>query len=259
MQIDWITVVAQIANFLVLVWILQRLLYRPVVRAMDRRAAAIRARFDEAARREAEAAAETERLQAERQALAARRDEMLRETRAEAQALREQLETEAREAVAERRRNWEEQLDREQATFLAEVRREAATHVARLARRVLGDLASAPLEAAIADSFIDRLRGLKAETLDDLRAEAEASGGRVHVTSAFDLPEDLRARLLTAVRETLDPQAEISFARDPDLICGIRLRLRGKTLQWSVDAYLDELQQEISATLEREGPAEAAE
>ena len=40
MQIDWITVAAQIVNFLVLVWILQRLLYRPVTRAMARRKAA---------------------------------------------------------------------------------------------------------------------------------------------------------------------------------------------------------------------------
>ena len=42
MQIDWITIVAQIVNFLVLVWLLNRVLYRPLSRALDERAAAVR-------------------------------------------------------------------------------------------------------------------------------------------------------------------------------------------------------------------------
>ena len=41
MQIDWITVSAHIVNFLILVWLLKRFLYRPVIRAMDRRIAAV--------------------------------------------------------------------------------------------------------------------------------------------------------------------------------------------------------------------------
>ena len=38
MPIDWFTVVAQILNFLVLVWILKRVLYGPVLRAIAERA-----------------------------------------------------------------------------------------------------------------------------------------------------------------------------------------------------------------------------
>ena len=37
MQIDWITVAAQIVNFLILVWLLQHFLYGPITRAMQRR------------------------------------------------------------------------------------------------------------------------------------------------------------------------------------------------------------------------------
>ena len=41
MDVDWITVAAQIANFLVLVWLLKRFLYGPVILAMDERDARI--------------------------------------------------------------------------------------------------------------------------------------------------------------------------------------------------------------------------
>ncbi|MEX5728797.1 F-type H+-transporting ATPase subunit b [Rhodovulum iodosum] len=259
MQIDWITVAAQIANFLVLVWILQRLLYRPVTRAMARRKAAIRDRFAEAERREAEAAQQAERLRAEQQALQDRRDAFLREAQQDAHALRQRLEAEARDAVAERRQAWEDQLDREQSAFLDTFSRDAADHVTRLARRVLSDLAGARLEEAIADSFIARLHGLPEKTRDALRAEARAADGAMRVTSAFDPPGAMRARLSEALRATLHQDAQVAFVHDPGLICGIRLKIRGQTLQWSVDAYLDDLNDALAATLQRDGPAEAAE
>ena len=41
MSIDWITVIAQIANFLVLVWLLKRFLYRPILDGIDAREAEI--------------------------------------------------------------------------------------------------------------------------------------------------------------------------------------------------------------------------
>ena len=257
MQIDWITVAAQIVNFLVLVWLLQRLLYRPVTRAMEQRAAAIRENFDEAARREAEALAEADRLRAAQQELEAQRAQMLAAAQNEAHALRQQLEAEARDAVAERRATWEDQLSREQATFLSELRREAAGHVARLSRQVLRDLASASLEQAMAETFLSRLRALGGRTLEDLRAAAREAGGSVTVSGAFDLPEDLRARLSAAIREQVDASAQVDFETDPEMICGIRLKVRGQTLHWSIDAYLDDLEEEVSEMLERSSVRDA--
>ena len=48
MHIDWLTVVAQIVNFLVLVYLLKRFLYGPILQAMDDRQAGIAARLQEA-------------------------------------------------------------------------------------------------------------------------------------------------------------------------------------------------------------------
>ena len=58
MSIDWITVVAQIANFLVLVWLLKRFLYRPILDGIDAREAEITRRMAEAgeAQKKAQAA-----------------------------------------------------------------------------------------------------------------------------------------------------------------------------------------------------------
>jgi F-type H+-transporting ATPase subunit b len=42
MLIDWFTVAAQAINFLILVWLLKRFLYKPVLNAVDAREKAMR-------------------------------------------------------------------------------------------------------------------------------------------------------------------------------------------------------------------------
>ncbi|MEQ8493043.1 MAG: F0F1 ATP synthase subunit B, partial [Gammaproteobacteria bacterium] len=77
MLIDWFTVAAQAINFLVLVWLLKRYLYRPILAAVDAREARVMARLTEAQLREREAADAAEALAREREALEAARAERL--------------------------------------------------------------------------------------------------------------------------------------------------------------------------------------
>ena len=55
MSIDWVTVAAQAVNFLVLVWLLKRFLYRPILDGIDARERDIEARVTAAATAKAEA------------------------------------------------------------------------------------------------------------------------------------------------------------------------------------------------------------
>ena len=69
MLIDWFTVGAQIVNFLVLVWLLRRYLYRPVLAAIDAREQELAARRDAAAADRARATKEREEWQNRRRLL----------------------------------------------------------------------------------------------------------------------------------------------------------------------------------------------
>ena len=48
MELNWTTVILEIINFLVLVWILKRFLYRPVLQVIEERRARIEATLAEA-------------------------------------------------------------------------------------------------------------------------------------------------------------------------------------------------------------------
>ncbi|MGC9419815.1 MAG: hypothetical protein ACP5EN_12665, partial [Rhodovulum sp.] len=139
-----------------------------------------------------------------------------------------------------------------------DLRRGTAAHVTCVARRVLDDLAGAPLEEAVVDTFIARLAALEGKPLEDLRAEAASAGGEMKVSTAFDLSERMRRRVSEALAP-VHPAPNIGFDRDPGLVCGIRLRVRGQTVQWTVDAYLDDLQNEVAAQIDRGARDRAAE
>src|SRR5690606_12291123 len=88
MLIDPFTVGAQVLNFLILIWLLRRVLYGPSPRAMDERDDRIRRAIEDARRLQADAAATREQLERQAAALAAERDARLAEARAEVEAWR---------------------------------------------------------------------------------------------------------------------------------------------------------------------------
>jgi len=55
MLIDWFTVGAQALNFLILVWLMRRYLYKPIINAIDAREKRIAAELADAAAKQAEA------------------------------------------------------------------------------------------------------------------------------------------------------------------------------------------------------------
>ena len=55
MLIDWFTVAAQAVNFLILVWLLKRFLYKPVLAAIDEREKRIATQLQDAEKKKAEA------------------------------------------------------------------------------------------------------------------------------------------------------------------------------------------------------------
>ena len=163
MQINWFTFAAQIVNFLVLVWLLNRFLYGPVVRAMDDREQRITERLNEAdaARDQAEQAAEEHRRKTDE--LQHAKDDLLAEAGREIEQWKADHRAAARKEFDESRREWQRALSREKTAFLRDLRRRAGEHVFETARLVLSRLSDVSLEKRIIDSFIDRLHGLSRE------------------------------------------------------------------------------------------------
>ena len=248
MEIDTFTVIAQIVNFLILVYLLKRFLYRPVLEAMDRREAGIAQRLQQAADQSAIAAQEAEAFRAKSDALDAQREGLLRDMRHEVEARRDAMLESLRDDVADTGRRWREQVERERQSFLRELRQQLSAQVCHLSREALLQLANAELETQMARVFLHRLPGLPEEDRQQFR-EAADRHETLSLVSALPLAEDLQTELATAVQATLDLPHPPEFKEDSQLICGLELRAPGYQVGWSLAEHLDDVEANLRAHL----------
>jgi F-type H+-transporting ATPase subunit b len=241
-QIDWITVAAQIANFLVLVWLLQRFLYRPITRAMARREEEIEKRLAEAkeARKDAEDEAET--LRGKQSDLEDEKDQILDDARQEAQSLRERLEEDIREDMEVRRETWRSHLEEERAGFASTLQRRAGHQVIAITEQMLHEYARADLAGELANGFIARLENLEDERRDKLSQAASHSHDPAVVESSITLKSGVRGKITRAVHEVLKTDIDIDYRQNEDLVLGVRLTIGEQTLEWSAARHLKRLE-----------------
>lgn len=250
MQLDWFTMAAQIVNFLILVALLKRFLYGPIIRAMDNREAHIAARLQEAEGKLATAAQQAALYQSRLHDLDTTRDTMLMQARADAEAQRQQLLEQARQDAQQRQARWRDGMQQERASFLHEFRQQAGQQVCIVVRQVLSDLASVDLEGVVVDSFLDRLQGADEEVRQTLAAAAHAGG--VVVRSTFPMPSEVRLRLMHAIHACIGAGVDVQFATQPDLLCGIEVAVHGHKIAWNLAQYVASVEEHMDAILAQE-------
>lgn len=260
MLIDWFTVVAQGLNFLVLVWLLKRYLYRPVLAAIDAREKLIALAIADAESQRT--AAETERaaFAAKNAALEGERAALLRQAASAADAERARLLAEARAEADALRAKQMTALRDDQTRFSQGIAHLAQQEVLAIARKVLGDMAGASLEERMAVLFAQRLRALDTSAKETLVA-AFGSASEAVVRSAFDLPEPQRALIQNAVDEEFAASIALRFDISAETLCGMELLVGGQKLAWSMADYLGGLEQKVaslSAAERAPGPAATA-
>lgn len=245
MLIDWFTVGAQAVNFLILMWLLKRFLYKPVLDAIDAREQRIAKQLQEA--QTTQTAAEQEHTEFERKnaEFAQQHATLLEQSTAEAQTARQQLLETARNEAAALRTQWQEALQKEQQNLSQSLTTHTRQEVFAITRKALTDLADTGLETRMVAVFIRRLQALG----ETEKAPLSAAAGQVLIRSAFPLPEAEHAALTQAVQDSLSSQASIQFAVEPELVSGIELVSGGYKLGWNIADYLGALEASITGLL----------
>jgi F-type H+-transporting ATPase subunit b len=248
MPIDWFTVAAQAVNFLLLVWLLKRFLYGPILRAIDAREKRIAAELADAQAKQAAAQRERARFERSNADIERQREALLRRAADEAKAERERL-LDAARAEADALRARREAALREEREGLSQlIRRRTGEAVFDIARKALSDLASESLEARMMDVFVRRLRSLERAERDALINALEGGQGRLHVRTAFELAPAQRTAIEAAVRDMVGAR-HIAFEIAPELVGGLELAANSHKVAWSIAEYLASLERSTETLL----------
>ncbi len=229
MQFDLSTFALEIFNFLVLVWLLQHFLYKPVRDVIDRRQRAIEKSVGDAAALHKEA----EQLKAQ---YAARMSDWEAEKRSLQDKLREEMSAERsrhmealRKTLAEERKKAEILERRRQEDVLRKNETEALAQAGRFAARLLQRAASPELHSRLIEIFIEDLHALSVECRADIKKAA--TGAKALVIGAFPLDEEQKGSIAVALAEVAGSAVVCTFSIDPRMICGVRVSLGAHVLR----------------------------
>jgi F-type H+-transporting ATPase subunit b len=243
--IDPFTVVAQAVNFLVLVWLLRRVLYGPITRAMTARESRIREEVQAARRLRDEAQAEGERYRQQLADFEAGRAARLAEARAELDGWRHAHTQTVRTEVEAMRQRWQQAVEQERQAFLRELRHRAGREVLAAVRRALRDLADADLDARMVVRFLAQVNALSEAQRHELAEAARADGGQLRVRTASALSDADRVRLTQALPEALGDGLTVDFDVTPEVLGGVEVRAGGLKIAWTFDDYVGAIEDAV--------------
>lgn len=258
MLIDWFTVGAQTLNFLILVWLMKRYLYHPVLNAINAREKRIAAELADADARKAEADKQRDEFQHKNAEFDKQRAALMTKAGEEASAERQRLMAEARKAADALSAKRDELLRNDAKNLNASIARRTQAEVFAIARKALTDLAGASLEERVWDVFAGKLRAMDDATKSKLAGAMKQSPEGALVRSAFEGSPERHAALQQALNETFAADVRLRFETAPEIVSGIELSAGGQKVAWSIADYLSTLEQGIGELLTRPAaPAKA--
>lgn len=245
MHIDWWTLAIQTVNVLILIWILARFFFRPVVKIVAKRQEqANKLLADAAAARQqaADARADADKVRAE---IAAERGQLIAEARAAAQLEASKLHDKASQEIAKRRGEAEAAIARDRAAAEQEIIARASDLSLVIAQRLLGRLPSEIMLSAFLYGLCQELRALSSETRDSLTS-ATAADRAVAVVTAVPLSETEAGRVRDALKAAFGSDLRFEFRTDPAVLAGIELHGRDAIVRNSWRGDLDRIRQELN-------------
>jgi F-type H+-transporting ATPase subunit b len=251
-NINWSTLLFQIMNFGIMVFVLSRVFFKPVIRILDQRSEQVTKSLQEAQERERKAAEAQAHYE---QTLADAQEQVLvlqQQAQEELLQTKQQVLTEAKAQVQSMRETAEQDLDQARQQAVAEHRRELGNLAVDLSSRLIRQSGGVAFQEATLQEFLDRLDRLTPENYrQDLPAD-DTSLLRVQVVSAQALDERQRTALETRTAKLLEREIEVRYRVDAGLIAGATMRFGGTVIDGSLSGQLQNLNERYLSNEERE-------
>lgn len=236
------TLVLQILSFTIVLLVLRKWLYTPLLNALNKRRETIAKGLEDAR------VAEQARANAEQQAAQiiaeaqAKASQIVREATERAENVGREIKAaiEADAAKAREAAIAEAQMERDR--ILGDLRGQVASLAIAAAQKLIGESLDEQRQRRLIDEFFS---GVKAGKVVVLEGSA-LSGASAEVTSALPLTPAEMETVKKEILAKIGSQATVAFRVDPSILGGLVIRVGGKVLDASVSGQLEALRQSLS-------------
>jgi len=234
LELNWSTFLLEIFNFLVLVWILKRFLYQPVLDVIARRRATIENQLAEARQLHADSDALKQqyehRLSDWEQERQIAMDKLLHEIEETRQQQLAKLESE----IAQEEEKTRLVRSRQNRQAILEIEQQALQQGAAFASRLLAEASGPELENRLFDLLLTELTALSADQLSELSNKWGEPPEHIVVTSAYPLSDDRRHRLQDVLSKAAGLASPVHYEQDSDLLAGLNITIGAWALRLNV-------------------------
>lgn len=246
MLFDWFTIIAQIVNFLILMFLLRRFLYKPIINTMEAREQRIASLLDEAEQKRKAAEDERQRFVQKNADWQANLDRRKQEIEEDLDNWRKVEMHAARQQVDRTLESWFKTVEDHKSDFLNDLNQFTVQKTFAIARQAVQDLASADFEAQMIQAFLSNLKRNTIDLSDLVSGDDRGGNGALRVRSAFELDSSTQKKLQSELHTYLRDGASLQFETAPNLVAGIELvGANGYTAAWNLSRYLESLQTEL--------------
>jgi len=253
LDIDIVTILAQVINFLILAVALNFILFKPIVKGMNERAAEREALLEEAKLEEADAAVKLEeinqRLAAIDTEIEIRLQEAYQKAQEQSEALLEATHLEAEQILGETEREAQKRQQQE----VTQLQEELVDSILDISGQVLAKAAPEVVHDNFVEDLTHEIWELGKTDMRQVHAIRESLTGRtptVFVTSAKELSPDQQRNLIRTFSALADGNVNMEINIDSKLIAGIRVRMGDLVVENTLDMELTELKSDVAAALE---------
>jgi F-type H+-transporting ATPase subunit b len=250
-NINWSTLLFQIFNFVIMVVILTRFFFKPVVRILDERSKRVTSALDEATRREKEAAEAYAQYQ-----------ERLSQTQQQVAALRQQAQQdldqarkrtlgETREEIEKMRKQAELEIGDARQKAIHQHHRDLGQLATTLSEKLMRESGGETFQRASIAQFVDQLAALPADAYRNVLEDPESEVVHIQLTSARELDAGVRAQIEAWIQGKTDKPVDTKYRIDADLIAGATMRLGDVVVDGSLAGQLQRLGERYTADLEQ--------
>ncbi|HBR21363.1 MAG TPA: hypothetical protein DD713_02140 [Nitrospiraceae bacterium] len=235
MKVNIWTLIFQVINFFVLVYILKRVLYKPVKEIMEKRRNAVARSISEAEGIKKEAAVALEQNRLELQRLKEMRQELMDKMEKEAGAEKEKILKKAEEDAQKLLEKRQAVLDMETKRHEEELRDKAIDLVESFSAMLLKDITNEDMHKAVIERLKTDIPRIVGEIKDTAGQDQTI---KAELISAYPLSEDEIDKLRNRLSPALNKKLTLETSVDAELISGAKLKFAGKTYDFSIKGQI---------------------
>ena len=250
MGVNWIVFFAQIVNLFVLVWLLKKFLYRPIVSAVEKRQAEIMNKVNKAKEEYALAEAEHKQLSKKLKNFEATKKKKFDEVAKEIEEFKSHQMSLVKDEAHKLRQKMQADLDRQVQSLHTQINELFADNFVTLSQKMMGELSGETAFSGSLSLFQKQLKNLSKSDIKKIKSSYEKQN-IICISSSETLSKKMQQELAIFLSDTFDwaLPLKMRFETDKNLILGLEMTVGNHSAEWHLKAYLDEYQNKLNTKL----------